>query len=280
MSENKLYEKVLEISKSKVSELTWNNILFEANLDLKAESEADPEQVSLLQSNIQELQIQIQNLQEENTQVLKERDEIIEKVGSKEKLDSIINDLTKLPSLQDQVNKMSLERSNLQNSLNNSEKNLQRTTSQLQSASSQLESFKSQEGELSRLLETNSNLNNELAEERIKNTKYDDLHKEFIKREDKFNNLQSRLKDSQKRIDSVQREKSDVESALVTQKKLYEELLGKSKSSEDDFNSQIETLRKEIEKLKKPKKRGRPPKKVENPSAENIDGGSLESASL
>ena len=33
-NENVLYEKVLEISKTKISELTWNNILFEANLDI------------------------------------------------------------------------------------------------------------------------------------------------------------------------------------------------------------------------------------------------------
>ena len=55
-NENKLYEKVLEISKVKIGDLSWSNILFEANLDIKEETdEADSNKVSLLQDQLQEL---------------------------------------------------------------------------------------------------------------------------------------------------------------------------------------------------------------------------------
>ena len=37
--ENKLYERVLEIAKIKIGDLTWNNILFEANTEIKENTE-------------------------------------------------------------------------------------------------------------------------------------------------------------------------------------------------------------------------------------------------
>ena len=112
-----------------------------------------------------------------------------------------------------------------------------------------------------------------MIQEKGKSSKYNDLQAEFSKREDKFNQLQNKLKDSNVQVNTLSQEKNDVESALLTQKKLYEELVEREKQSEET----ITKLKEEIVTLKRPKKRGRPKKEVESTS---LDGGSLETVSL
>lgn len=266
--QSRLYEKVLEMSKARVGELTWNNILFEANLELKGESEADPEQVSLLQT-------QIQGLHEELTTITNERDTLVEKYGSVDidQLQQILEDNKKLQSLRDQVNSIGVERNDLRTKLDSSTKTIEKLGVEIQNSNQQIQALSSESANIEELQTKNESLQSELIQEKSKSSKYNDLQSEFSKREDKFNQLQNKLKDSNVQVNTLSQEKNDVESALLTQKKLYEELVEREKQSEET----ITKLKEEIVTLKRPKKRGRPKKEVESTS---LDGGSLETVSL
>ena len=70
-SETKVYERALEISRNRLTELTWNNILYEANLDvMKIEAEEDK-----FSEEVVQLQLHIQELLKQNEEISNQRND-------------------------------------------------------------------------------------------------------------------------------------------------------------------------------------------------------------
>jgi chromosome segregation ATPase len=232
--ENKVYEKVLEISKTKISELTWNNILFEANLDIKnVDNEgADPEQVGLLQNQLQELTTQVENLVQQNTDLDTEKNVLTEQIANweigKENLDNVRGNLER------KVSRIEQERDSIQKT--NSEV-LQLNNSVLQEKGKLENDLKSEKLEKETLTKELENFQKN-AEKKTKKLvkKQDDENKTIVKtlqlelkqKEEGFSRIQTKLQGSVATVTKLTQEKSDIESALATQKNLYNELRSKT----------------------------------------------------
>ena len=87
----RIYERALELSKARITDLTWNNILFEANLDVKnveAEERDANVEVARLQLQVQELMVEIEELNNQRNEF-------------EEKQTQVSVDYTKLQKLED-----------------------------------------------------------------------------------------------------------------------------------------------------------------------------------
>ena len=269
-NENVLYEKVLEISKTKISELTWNNILFEANLDINnVDEEADSEQIGLLHNQLQELNGQIENLTQQNTNLNTEKNDLLKQLDSEkaeqEKLKSISSSFEKtngnmerkitrteneveslkkqLAEQQQTTNELSQEKGNLERKIARAEQEkdaLQKTiglnNDVLQEKNKLEKDLKSEKLENETLTKELASVQQNIEKQEKLVKKQDDGNKTIVKtlktelkqKEEGFNRIQTKLQDSVETVTKLTQEKSDIESALATQKNLYNELRSKT----------------------------------------------------
>ena len=265
-NESRIYERALEISKSRLTDLTWNNILYEANLDvMKVEAEENK-----ISDEIIQLQLHIQELANKNDELTSQKNEFQEKYlqmdvdytrlqeldDKNEALISKINGLqSKLGAIGDEdlgevqmklqrIDEFENDKAVIVKSLNEANEKL--TLSDKASAEMVLEigslkeDLNSSQQELDVLRPKIKELESIATKGQSSTDAYSELEQEFLKR--------------------------DVESALVTQKKLYTELLQRSELKEEEHKLEIEKLK------PTPKKRGRPRKEPVK------DGGLLDSA--
>jgi len=288
----RIYERALEISRGRITELTWNNILFEANLDVK-NVEAEERDANV---EVARLQLQLQELIEANNELQGQRDDF------EEKQTQVSVDYTKLQKLED-MNKALREKINdLQTKLGALDEydisDVLKKVGQLSVLENEVAESKQILGEANEkltisdktsaeLIIENNEYKNELEDLRPKvkllesqaikgrssTGAYADLEQEFLKREQKFNEMQQRHNVVMEEVSQTKRDRQDFESALVTQKKLYTELVQKTDKKAEEQRLEIEKLT-TGESKPAPKKRGRPRK---NNGDDSQDGGVLES---
>lgn len=236
-NENVLYEKVLEISKTKISELTWNNILFEANLDINNVDDkegADPEQIGLLQNQLQELTTQVENLTQQNTVLDTEKNALTEQLNNQENgqiiLEEAHTNLEKVKgNLERKIARAEQEKDALQ-------KTIGLNNDVLQEKDKLEKDLKSEKLENETLTKELASVQQNIEKQEKLVKKQDDGNKTIVKtlktelkqKEEGFNRIQIKLQDSVEIVTKLTQEKSDIESALATQKNLYNELRSKT----------------------------------------------------
>ena len=287
----RIYERALEISRGRITELTWNNILFEANLDVK-NVEAEERDANV---EVARLQLQIQELIKENEELNGQRDDFEEKqsqvsvdYSKLQKLEDMNKTLrekisglqVKLGDLEEydisevllkvgQLGVLENERLMVKKSLDEANEKL--TLSDKTSAELIIENNE-YKNELEDLRPKVKNLESQAIKGRSNTGAYADLEQEFLKREQKFNEMQQRHNMVMEEVSQTKREKQDFESALATQKKLYTELVQRTDIKAEEQRLEIEKLT-TGESKPAPKKRGRPRK---NNGDDSQDGGVLE----
>ena len=106
-SETRVYERALEISRNRLTELTWNNILYEANLDvMKIEAEEDK-----ISDEVVQLQLHIQELVNQNEEISNQKNDF------EEKYTQMDVDYTRLQELDDTNSALRLKIESLQSKL-------------------------------------------------------------------------------------------------------------------------------------------------------------------
>lgn len=287
----RIYERALEISRGRITELTWNNILFEANLDVKnveAEERDANVEVARLQLQVQELMVEIEELNNQRNEF-------------EEKQTQVSVDYTKLQKLEDMNKALREKISGLQTKLGDLEEydisEVLRKVGQLGVLENERLMVKKSLDEVNEKLtlsdKTSSELiieNNEYKKEledlrpkvklleaqaikgRSNTGAYAELEQEFLKREQKFNEMQQRHNMVMEESAQTKKDKQDTEAALVTQKKLYTELVQRTDKKAEEQRLEIEKLT-TGESKPAPKKRGRPRK---NNGDDSQDGGVLE----
>jgi len=288
----RIYERALEISRGRITELTWNNILFEANLDVK-NVEAEERDANV---EVARLQLQIQELMTEIEELNGQRDDF------EEKQSQVSVDYSKLQKLEDMNKTLKEKISGLQKKLGDLEEydisDVLKKVGQLgvlenerlmvkKSLDEANEKLTLSDKTSAELIIENNEYKNELEDLRPKvklleaqaikgrsNTDaYAELEQEFLKREQKFNEMQQRHNLIMEESTQIKKDKQDTEAALLTQKKLYTELVQKTDKKAEEQRLEIEKLT-TGESKPTPKKRGRPRK---NNGDDSQDGGVLES---
>lgn len=293
-NETRIYERALEISKARLTDLTWNNILYEANLDVKT-AEAEENKVS---DEIVQLQLQIQELRSQNEEFASQKQEFEEKYtqvsvdySRLQKLDDLNSVLRgKIETLQDKIGELGEEdimdirlkigqlavveneKRKLTENLQESNEKLSQsdaTSKLLISERKDLENEKQElEQELELLRPKIKQLESIATKGQSSSDAYSDLEQEFLRREQRHNEMQQKHNKTGEELIQARKEKQDVDSALATQKKLYTELLQRMESKEQEHILELEKLK------PTPKKRGRPKK------TDVQDGGLLDSATV
>lgn len=288
-NETRIYERALEISRSRLTELTWNNILYEANLDV-SKAEAEENKVS---DELVELRLQLQQSEVLNLELSNQRDDTEQKLAQVETDYNKLQDLgssneslqNKIKSLQDLLGDLESEdmdsisaklsrlttaeqeQTRLRVSLEEANEKL--TLSDKTSSSTIIENNEFKK-ELEELRPRIKQLESQAIKGRNTNNAYAELEQEFLKREQKFNEMHLSHNEIAVENVKIKNEKQEVESALVTQKKLYTELLQRNELQEQDYKLELEKIK---ENTPTPKKRGRPKK---NNGETSQDGGVLE----
>ena len=286
-NETRIYERALEISKARLTDLTWNNILYEANLDVKT-AEAEENKVS---DEVVQLQLQIQELQTQNVELVEVKNEFEEKnsqitidYARLQKLDDLNDTLRKkIEILQERVeglgdsdlvelNRKSaqlpvveIERDQIKIKLNEA---LEKLSTSDGTTNILINEKKELEQELELLRPKVKQLESVASKGQSSSDAYSDLEQEFLRREQRHNEMQQKHNITAEELIQARKEKQDVDSALATQKKLYTELLQRMESKEQEHILELEKLK------PTPKKRGRPKK------TDVQDGGLLDSATV
>ena len=109
-SETKVYERALEISRNRLTELTWNNILYEANLDvMKIEAEEDK-----VSEEVVQLQLHIQELLKQNEEISNQKNDFENKYTQMDvdytRLQELYTELLQRSELKEEEYKLELEK--------------------------------------------------------------------------------------------------------------------------------------------------------------------------
>ena len=288
----KIYERALEISRSRLNDLAWNNILYEANLDVvqsDAEDNKNNDEIVNLQHHIQELQSQNVELVEIKNEFEEKYTQVSVDYSRLQKLDDLNAVLRgKLEALQEKIGELGEEdlmdiklkigqmavieneKKKLTESLKESNDKLSQSDATSKLLINERKDFENEKQELEQELELLrpkvKQLESIATKGQSSSDAYSDLEQEFLRREQRHNEMQQKHNKTAEELVQAQKEKQDVDSALVTQKKLYTELLQRMESKEEEHMLELEKLK------PTPKKRGRPKK------ADVKDGGLLESA--
>ncbi len=291
-SETKVYERALEISRNRLTELTWNNILYEANLDvMKIEAEEDKVSEEVIQ-----LQLHIQELLKQNEEISNQRNDFENKYTQMDvdytrlqelddtnsalrvKIESLQNklgilsdeDLGEMQLKIQRIDEFENDKAVIVKSLNEANEKLSlsdKTSAEIAKENKDTkEELRIRQQELDLLRPKVKELESQVIKGRSSTDAYSELEQEFLNREKKYNEMQQRHNMSAEETLQIRKEKQEVESALATQKKLYTELLQRSELKEEEYKLELEKLK------PTPKKKGRPKKEIVQ------DGGLLGSA--
>ena len=221
--------------------------LFEANLDLKNvdNGEADPEQVGLLQNQLQELTTQMESLNQRNIDLDTEKNVLTEQVTSLQDLQAGFDSVK--GKLESQVTSFENINGNLERKIARTEQerdSLQKTNSEvldlnnsvLQEKGKLENDLKSEKLEKETLTKELENIQKNAEKKQKLVKKQDDGNKTIVKtlqlelkqKEEGFNRIQKKLQGSVDIVTKLTQEKGDIESALATQKNLYNELRSKT----------------------------------------------------